>query len=254
MSASGGWTIHRFTTVTSTQHVAADLIARGAPHRTAVVADRQTAGYGRKGDRWLDAPGDSLLLTLILRPATAAADTAAIYPMIAALAALDAIEACTQRRGAVKWPNDLLLGGKKVGGILGDATWSGGRLDAVRIGTGLNLRGAHADFAARGLPDATSIAAETGRDLDRDDVLDALLRSFSMYDDILSREDAGVVVAAWRANVATIGQAVTVTTRDGRVVAGTARSVSDSGDLILAVTEGKIEQFDAATVTSVRPR
>src|SRR4051794_10409602 len=127
MTAADGWTIHRFTTVDSTQHVAADLVARGAPHRTAVVADRQTEGYGRKGDRWLDAPGDSLLVTLILRPrfdgggkadcrgrlesllpglsekqAGKSAPTGLVHvAMAAALAALDAIAETASIYGAI---------------------------------------------------------------------------------------------------------------------------------------------------------
>ena len=283
MTVAGGWTIHHFATVDSTQHVAADLVAQGAPHRTAVVADRQTAGYGRKGDRWLDAPRDSLLLTLILRPeghsamaesedrtgggglsslpprrrdgqAGKPASTGLVhFPMAAALAVLDAIAETTGVRGAIKWPNDLLLGGRKVGGILGDATWSGGRLDALRIGIGVNVRGARETFVMRGLPDATSIAAETGRGLHRDTLLDALLRRFTQYDDALARGVADTVISRWRSAIATIGTAVTATLRDGDTVCGIATDVADEGDLLITDAEGAITRLSAPAVRSLRP-
>jgi BirA family biotin operon repressor/biotin-[acetyl-CoA-carboxylase] ligase len=271
MTVPGGWTIHRFATVDSTQHVAADLIARGAPHRTAIVADQQTAGYGRKGDRWLDAPGDSLLVTLILRPerhssgeATGGSGHSGLpglapvtvlthYAMAAALAALDAIPETTNVRGQIKWPNDLLLGGRKVGGILGDATWSGGRLEALRIGIGINVRGAREIFRARGLADATSIAAETGRDPDRDTLLDALLRSFARYGDALAHGEAEEIVSRWRAAVATIGFHVTAILRDGRTVRGVATGVADDGDLLIADDGGGFTRLSAPAVRSLRP-
>jgi BirA family biotin operon repressor/biotin-[acetyl-CoA-carboxylase] ligase len=258
VTAPAGWTIHRFATVDSTQHVAAALVLGGAPHRTAVVADRQTAGYGRKGDRWLDAPGDSLLVTLILRPTVnAQADHVTTnltrFPMIAALAALDAIAQTAGTQGAIKWPNDLLLVGKKVGGVLGDATWSGGRLDALRIGIGINVRGERATFIARGLPDATSILAETGRDLDRDMLLAALLGNVSAYEDALTHGDAEHIVAAWRASVATIGQAVTATLRDGHIIHGIAADVTDDGDLLITDGSGRATPLSAAGVLSLRP-
>jgi len=255
MSASNGWTIHRYASITSTQHVAADLIARGAAHRTAVVADRQTAGYGRKGDRWLDAAGESLLLTLILRPeaqGTPHASRIHLYPMAAALAVLDAVDALTGVRGVIKWPNDLLLQGGKVGGILGDATWNGGWLDALRIGIGVNLRGTPDAFARRGLPGATSVAAGTGRELDRDMLLDALLRAFAGYDDALAHADSAAVVSAWRTSVATIGQAVVATLMDGRTVRGTAIALTDDGDVLIAAACGQQTRLSAPSVQSLR--
>ena len=170
----GSWTILRYAAVDSTQRVAADLIASGTPHRTVVVAERQTAGYGRKGDPWHDQPGASLLLTIIVRPR----DPLSVprYPMIAALACIEAIRVVSGLDAVLKWPNDVLLNGRKVAGILGDATWQGGRIEALRLGIGMNITGERAAFDARGLPDATSIAAETAKFIDRDRRLGGVTR------------------------------------------------------------------------------
>jgi len=181
VSTAAAWSIRRYGTVDSTQAIAAGLLATGVGHRTVVIAERQTAGFGRKGDAWQDIPGASLLLTLILRPTAPASIPR--YAMIAGLAGLDAIRETTGLRGGIKWPNDLLLNGRKVAGILGDAVWRGDRLEAVRLGIGVNLGGEHAAFAARALPDATSIEAESGCRVDRDAFLRAFLAAFARWED-----------------------------------------------------------------------
>jgi biotin-(acetyl-CoA carboxylase) ligase len=106
---------------------------------------------------------------------------------------------------------------------------------------------------ARGLPDATSIAAETGRDLDRDTFLGALLRSFTQYDDILAHGAADSVVSRWRSAIATIGTAVTATLRDGNTVCGIATDVADDGDLLITDAVGAITRLSAPAVRSLRP-
>lgn len=245
-----GWHLVRYGTVDSTQRIAADLVARGAAHRTAVIAARQTAGYGRKGDHWLDTPGASLLLTLILRPARA--DMVPRYAMAGALAVCDAITALTGVRAAIKWPNDVLIGGRKVAGVLGDAVWHGGLLDALRVGIGVNLRGSLATLAARGLPEATSIAAETGVDPDRDTFLDMLLRCFNRYDDALARGDDADLVAGWRAMSDTVGRAVVVTLGDGSVLHGIAQDLTGDGDLLLRTVDGGMRPISLPEVHSLR--
>lgn len=250
MSGPNPWTILRYDTVDSTQTVAANLIARGTPHRTVVVAERQTAGYGRKGDPWQDSPGASLLMTVIVRPTLDA--SAPWYAMAAALACLDAVRAAAGLDGCVKWPNDVLLNGRKVAGILGDATWRGARVEALRLGIGINITGDHAAFLARDLPDASSLAAEAGRPVDRGRVLDAFLASFSLLDDRLAAGHAAEIVAAWRAAIGTIGKRVVATYVDGRIVRGIAAGVRDDGDLIVTIEMGNALILRAADVRSLR--
>lgn len=252
---STSWQIVHYETVDSTQHVAADLIAAGAAHRTVVVAGRQTAGYGRKGDVWRDLPGAALLATVILRPPPAMSACVACYGMAAALAVVGAIAPVAGTTAAIKWPNDVLLGGRKVAGILGDATWVGGSLVALRLGIGVNVRGDDADFAAHGLPDATSIATATGRDATPEETLQSLLRHLAAWDDLLAVGESGAVVAAWRAAICTVGHAVRVERMDGSSLVGSAAGVTDGGDLLLHLDgTGEIIVLDAASVRSLRHR
>ncbi|MGI8687597.1 MAG: biotin--[acetyl-CoA-carboxylase] ligase [Thermomicrobiales bacterium] len=246
----GPWIVYRYETVGSTQRVAADLVTAGAAHRTAVVADRQTAGYGRKGDAWHDEPGASLLVTLILKPT--AAGQMPHLAMIAALAVIDAIAAVGQVHATIKWPNDVLLNGRKVAGILGDATWRGSHLEAVRLGIGLNVGGDRASFLRRSLPDATSIAAETGCGIDRDAIFAALLNHFAAREDRLDCGETAETVAAWRCAVTTIGRAVVVILHDDRVIRGFAEDVTSDGDVIVRTDEGTSLHLAASETRSLR--
>jgi len=247
---AGTWIVYRYETVGSTQRVAAHLIAAGAVHHTAIVADRQTAGYGRKGDAWHDAPGTSLLMTLILKPTEAS--QIPHLAMIAALAVIDAIADVGQVHAVIKWPNDVLLNDRKVAGILGDATWRGSHLEAVRLGIGLNVGGERASFSRRSLPDATTIAAETGHDVDRDAVLAALLNHVAAREDRLNLGGVVEIVDAWRCAVTTIGRAVIITLRDDRVVRGFAEDVTSDGDLIVRTDEGTSLHLAASETRSLR--
>jgi BirA family biotin operon repressor/biotin-[acetyl-CoA-carboxylase] ligase len=246
----GSWTVYRYDTVDSTQRVAADLVAAGAAHRTAVVANRQTAGYGRKGDSWHDAPGNSLLVTLILRPPEPR--HVPHLAMIAALAVVDAIAAVGDAGALIKWPNDVLLNDRKVAGVLGDATWRGPYLDAVRLGIGINVGGDRAFFAHQSLPDATSIAAEMGRVVARDAVLVALLDHVAAYQTRLDCDGSEAIVAAWRRALMTIGRDVVVTLHDGRTIRGVAEQVTNEGDLIVVTESAMRVQLTATATRSLR--
>ncbi|MGI8687422.1 MAG: biotin--[acetyl-CoA-carboxylase] ligase, partial [Thermomicrobiales bacterium] len=188
--------------------------------------------------------------TLILKPT--AVSQMPHLAMIAALAVIDAIAAVGQVHAVIKWPNDVLLNDRKVAGILGDATWRGSHLEAVRLGIGLNVGGDRASFSRRSLPDATSIAAETGRNIDRDAVLAALLNHFAAREDRLDCGETTETVGAWRRAVTTIGRAVIVTLRDDRVIRGFAADVTSDGDLIVTMDEDISLHLAASETRSLR--
>ena len=139
------------------------LIEPDAPEGAVVVAEHQTEGRGRLGRVWLDEPGQALLFSLCLRPSVGAARWPELTPVIGQAAA-DAIEAVAAIRPAIKPPNDLLVGGRKLAGILAEVTE--GRLV---VGIGINVG------ATPAAEHATSLAAESGRDHDRTELLVELL-------------------------------------------------------------------------------
>lgn len=143
-------TIHRFTRVESTQDRAHALGQGGAAHGTVVVATEQLAGRGTRGRSW-QAPAGGLWLSVVVRPA-AAVDCLSIRVGLALANGLDPVVA--PRRVELKWPNDLFVGDRKVGGILVEARWLGDRLEWVVVGVGLNV---HNQVPAESVPPAGTL-------------------------------------------------------------------------------------------------
>ena len=155
------------------------LLAPNAPEGAVAVADHQTEGRGRLGRVWLDEPGEALLFSLCLRPDAPPARWPELTPVVGRAAAY-AIEAVAGVRPEIKAPNDLLVGGRKLAGILAEATE--GRLV---LGIGVNVG------AAPSSEQATSLAAETGREIDRADLLVELLARIELaYDEWVAMANA----------------------------------------------------------------
>ena len=213
----------RVGVVESTQTVAWRLAADGAADRTVVVADHQTAGRGRRGRAWEDEPGASLLVSLLVRPRLAAALRPALS-LAAGVAVVEALEAVAGLAARLKWPNDVLVGGRKLAGILVESR--GGEPATLVVGVGVNL-------AQRSFPDAlaaraTSVWLETGRAPDREAVLAALLDAFDAWRARLEREGMAPLAARWGELADTLGRRVTA---DG--VAGVAVGLDADGALLV---------------------
>ena len=133
-----GRNVSYFESVDSTNRVAKEMAKDGAPEGTLVIADSQTAGRGRLNRQWLAPPGSGLLMSLIFRPQLAPAQAARVT-MISSLAVVDSIEHTTPLRAQVKWPNDIVIRGRKAGGILTELGLNKQLLDFVVVGIGLNV-------------------------------------------------------------------------------------------------------------------
>ena len=172
--------IFRYDTVDSTNTVCKSLAAQGAPSGTAVIARRQTAGRGRMGRSFESPEGLGLYLSVLWRPEGTPEDLLPLTPM-AAVSAAGAIRRVTGAPVRIKWPNDLVLEGRKLAGILTEASLSGRGVDHVVIGIGVNLRQRPEDFSPEVAKIATSLAAE-GYDVERETLetalVDALRQAF----------------------------------------------------------------------------
>jgi hypothetical protein len=152
--------------VPTTMARAAELGEAGAPEGATVVAEEQTAGRGRLGRRWVAPPGTGLLVSVLLRPALAP-DDLWLVTSLAGVALVDAVDelaaSAPQRpRAGLKWPNDLLLDGKKAAGLLAEAGIHGGRLTWVALGMGVNISQSLEDFPPEVAEETTSVALATG--------------------------------------------------------------------------------------------
>ena len=246
-----GQRLEVYEEIDSTNDRAVALARDGAPNGTVVLAELQTKGRGRLGRRWFAPPGTSLLLSVVLRP-DLAARAAQRTTMICSLAAVEAIAEVgeTLPQGGqfvaqVKWPNDILLSGKKVGGVLTELGLRGERLDYAVVGMGLNV---NLDVSAlpQVMTPATSIMAEVGQPVSRLDLLIALLERIETYAERLSA--AWSPHEAWRGYLATLGQHVRVNVGQ-EVIEGVAEDVDEDGALLVRTRTGELSRIVVGDVT-----
>ena len=227
-----GGVVHALDEVESTQIALAALAEAGAPEGTVVTARHQRAGRGRRGHLWWDAPGQSLLCSILLRPAVPLA-RAPELSLVAGLAVAEALDAAGAA-AAIKWPNDLLVDGRKVSGILAEAV-SGrdGALRHVLLGIGVNV--AQPCFPGDLAATATSLRLATGRTLEPAAVLGPVLdRLAERYAQWLESGFAGLR-EAWCRRAATLGRAVS--TPQGQ---GIAADIADDGALAVRLGDGTV--------------
>jgi BirA family transcriptional regulator, biotin operon repressor / biotin---[acetyl-CoA-carboxylase] ligase len=214
------------------------MAEHGAPEWTVMVAGRQEAGKGRMGRTWVSTgDGDALLASVLLRPVMAPAEA----PLLSLLAAVCMAEACRET-GRVdvrcKWPNDLVVKDRKLGGILAEAIVKAARLDHVVIGTGVNVGQRLDDFPEDLRATATSVAIEGGH-ADVPSLLQAYLTSFKRKYDPTGDGFRGALLKEYRELCATLGRRVRATRTSGEHVEGTARDVGDLGELIIETLDGR---------------
>ena len=212
----------------STNRTAWDLAVAGAPEWTLVAAGHQTAGRGRLDRTWEDVAGRALLFSIVLRPTWLPPDRAGVLPLAAGLAMASAAREVGDLDVRCKWPNDLLLRDRKVGGILTESLASSERVDHAIVGIGMNLDP----------PRSVDLAAGMG-DVDASELLGAFLRSFATSYSSNPSAFIESVAATYPRISATIGREIEATTTDGRRVRGRAIGVDDAGSLVVDTAEGR---------------
>ncbi len=202
------------------------------------VADHQTAGRGRLDRTWVAPPGSSLLVSVLFRPGLDGEHLHLVTAAVA-VAAFDACEAETGFRPAIKWPNDVMADDLKLGGVLAEA-----ELPAVVAGMGLNVSWSETPAALAGR--AVSLGQVTGRDVDRQALLDHFLRFLAGYS-----SDWSEVGGEYRRRCATVGRLVRIETSGGTLT-GTAVDVDGAGLLVVDVG-GRHRRFASGDVVHLRP-
>ena len=222
--------------VGSTMDEVARLAALGASEGTAVLAEAQTAGRGRAGRAWLAPPGSAILLSVLLRPPLPSSRLGAL-PLVIGVAVAEALEATAGVRPRLKWPNDVLLGERKIAGIL-VMTRTGGDDPFAVVGIGLNVN-TGVDVLP---PGATSLLVETGRSVSRELVLVALFdRLDAAYRGFVTSEGRPDL-RGWRSRAVLLGELVTVAVGEASR-AGVFRDVDPDGALVLSGSDGGEERI-----------
>ena len=184
--------IHHFFRIDSTNNVALALAADGEPHGALVLAEEQTAGRGRLGRSWYSEKASGIYLSLILRPQLAV-QQAPLLTLVAGLAARDAVVEATGLEVDIRWPNDLLVGGKKFCGILTEMQAEADRVRHVVVGIGVNVNHTRIPAELEGI--ATSLQLAGGRPCSRLELVAGLLHAFEGYYDRLLSEGPAPIIA-----------------------------------------------------------
>jgi BirA family transcriptional regulator, biotin operon repressor / biotin---[acetyl-CoA-carboxylase] ligase len=240
--------IHYFRT-DSTNAAAVKLAAEGAEHGTVVVAEEQTAGRGRLGRAWFSEKSSGIYASIILRPPLSPA-AAPVLTLMAGLAAQKAVNTVTGLAVDIRWPNDLLVNGKKVCGILTEMSAEVDRLHAVVLGIGINVN--HSLMPTPLEEIATSLRMEAHRGISRVQVFVALLRELERYYQLLLKSGSKAISERWEAASSFAhGKRVRVVTAAGETLA-TTTGLDPNGALKIQFDDGRQESLVAGEVVEVK--
>jgi BirA family biotin operon repressor/biotin-[acetyl-CoA-carboxylase] ligase len=239
---------------------ATQLAEAGAPQGAIVVAEEQTAGRGRLARAWVAPPGTALLVSVVLRPALASRQIW-LVASLAGVALVDAVREILAASGSpatagLKWPNDLLLDGRKAAGLLAEAGTSGaaagGRLPWMVLGMGVNVGQAATDFPEELAGHATSLTLAAGRHIDRAELLGAWAERFVAGYRDLGEGVVAPILGAYRDRLETLGRRVRAERVAGGPVVGTAVDLTGIGNLVILTDTGARVEVATADVEHVR--
>ena len=241
-----GLTLHYFEKIGSTNTQAREFAERGAAEGEVVIAETQTHGRGRLSRRWESPPFKNLSLSFILRPRLSPRHAPQIT-LAAAVALVETAGSFLPRHPSIKWPNDILVDGKKLAGILTEAACDTGRVEYVILGIGLNL-----NYRADAMPEelrhrATSMADLIGRNVSRESVLVRLIQDLDRCYGELEESGFEALRPRWEAHFALRGQRVQVEV-GGQTVIGLAQGIDREGALIVEDEQGQRRSIVAGDV------
>lgn len=236
---------------TSTNDEARRLADAGAAEGTVIRADHQTSGRGRYGRAWFASPGQNVLLSIILRPRLPA-DRLGLLTLAGAVAVANTIRDLTGLRASIKWPNDVLIHGRKVSGMLLESTQDAGEGTApgfVIVGIGVNVN--QQDFPPDLAAGSTSLMLEIGRRVSCDELVDGLMTHFARHYLSVYEDGGATLRAAFVERMTGLGESTTLYFHGGRPpVAGRMAGLSSDGGLELELKDGRRLTFHAGEVTS----
>ncbi len=247
-----GQSMRGFEEVGSTNERAAQWAAEDAPEGATVLTEYQTTGRGRHGRAWTADKGRNLLFSVVLRPELSP-DRFGLLTVAAGVAVAEAIEAfVSPHSAALKWPNDVLLEGRKTCGILLESSLAPPNTDAVVVlGVGLNVN--QTDFPEALADTATSLRLTTGRSVPRAPLLARLLHALERRYDAVQNDGAEAVRSAFRTRLASLGSLTTLRVPGtDESLSGTVQGITDTGALRLHTADGTETTVHAGDVTTQR--
>ncbi|PLS16327.1 biotin--[acetyl-CoA-carboxylase] ligase [Bacillus sp. M6-12] len=234
-------------TVASTQQIAHKLANEDAPEGTIVIAEEQVSGKGRLSRSWHSPKYTGIWMSIILRP-NIPIHQAPQLTLLAAVAVVQAIEDVTDTLPEIKWPNDILINGKKVTGILTEMQAESDRIHSVIIGIGINVNAKLEDFPDDLKEKATSIQIEQGRPISRAKLIQALLLKLERMYDLYLDKGFSPIKQLWESYAVSIGKEIIATTLTD-TIKGSALGITDEGVLLLEDISGQIHKIYSADIS-----
>lgn len=232
--------------VTSTQVVAHALAQENAADGTVVLAEGQTQGRGRLARKWDSVSGKGIWMSVILRPGIPP-QKAPQFTLVTAVAVVRAIEETTGLQPEIKWPNDILINGRKCTGILTELQADMDSVQALIIGIGLNVNQKAEDFAEEVQTVATSLSLEKGATVNRAELVRAILKHLEAYTELYIKAGFTPLKILWEGYSNTIGKHIRATSAK-EVVEGLAIGITDEGILQLKTADGQIRSVYSADI------
>ena len=241
-----------FESVSSTNTVAMEMAAQGCAEGTIVMAETQTTGKGRLGRSWISPAGKNLYMSIVLRPAMSPRDATALT-LLSAVACASAIRSFSSVAVTIKWPNDIIVGDRKLGGILTEIKADIDRITHAVVGIGINVNLSIADMSDEIKDIATSVIDQTGEPSSRTELAGEVIKEFNKWYGLLMTRGKKVIIDEWLALSSTIGKHVLVSS--GKVhLEGSAEGIDDEGLLILKLADGTYRKVSAGDVIITRTR
>jgi BirA family biotin operon repressor/biotin-[acetyl-CoA-carboxylase] ligase len=240
-----------FESVSSTNDTAINIGRKSVnPDGIVVIADEQSHGRGRFGKSWVSPPGVNLYFTVLLRPPILSRN-ASLLTLVSAVAVTTAIRDYTGLNAEIKWPNDILINGKKTAGILIDMKSDRNSFYFLAVGIGVNVNMSPEIMPEDIRPHITSLKAEIGKSLDKITLLSQILAELENQYKILLNGNKMALINEWLRLNSTIGRKVKVQSQD-RIISGTAKGIDETGQLILRLDSGKLDTVSAGEVTILK--
>lgn len=228
---------HYFSEIDSTNAKAKQLAADGAPHGTLVLADTQKEGKGRRGRNWSSPSGSGIWMSLIVRPEIIPSK-ASMLTLVMALSVSKALRELTGLTIQIKWPNDIVINGKKLCGILTEMSAEVDYIHSIVIGVGINVN--TTDFPEELMQTATSFYLETGKMMNRSEIITEILLAFEQYyDTFIKSGDLSLLREEYNNNLINKNREVKII-QGKEAFTGISKGIEDNGELIVQKEDGTV--------------
>ncbi|RDI43016.1 biotin--[acetyl-CoA-carboxylase] ligase [Falsibacillus pallidus] len=241
-----GQTIYYQESIDSTQKKAHQLAYDNCPEGTLVIAEEQTSGRGRMTRSWHSPKYSGIWMSIILRP-NLPPQQAPQFTLLAAVAVVQALEEVCGLNPEIKWPNDILINGKKVTGILTELQAESDKINSIIIGIGMNVNSKQEDFPEELQKIATSVAIEKGKIVSRSSIIQKILEKLELYYHLYMEKGFGPIKLLWEGYAISIGREIIARTITG-TIEGKAIGITNDGVLKIEDSSGRIHEIYSADI------